>query len=134
MSVFSFIDKVIEFKKDDSLTTYFTLTGKEEFLEDHFKNFPVMPGVLLLEMAKQAAGTLLQLSDGSSKKNYRLTSAEEVRFGQFVKPGSQLKISVRLLKREAESDLFDGRIDLMSPPSGKALSATLVLAPVSHAS
>ena len=134
LSVFSFIDKVAEFEKNDSLTAYYTLTGKEEFLEDHFKDFPVMPGVLLLEMVKQAAGSLLQLSDGSSKKNYRLVGAEEVRFGQFVKPGSQLKILVRLLKREAKSDLFDGRIDLMSPPSGKALSAALVLAPVNHAS
>ena len=133
MSVFNFIDKVEEFEKNDSLTAYYTLTGKEEFLKDHFKNFPVMPGVLLLEMAKQAAGSLLQLSDGSGKKNYRLISAEEVRFGQFIKPGSQLKILVRLLKREAESDLFDGRIDLMNPPFGKALSATLVLAPVNHA-
>ena len=134
MSVFGFIDKVAEFERNDSLAAYYTLTGKEEFLKDHFKNFPVMPGVLLLEMAKQAAGSLLQLSDGSGKKNYRLTGAEEVRFGQFVKPGSQLKILVRLLKRQADSDLFDGRIDLMSPPFGKALSATLVLAPVSHAS
>ena len=134
MSVFGFIDKVAEFEKNDSLTAYYTLTGKEEFLKNHFKNFPVMPGVLLLEMAKQAAGLLLQLSDGSGKKNYRLTGAEEVRFGQFVKPGSQLKIQARLLKREAASDLFDGRIDLINPPFGKALSATLVLAPVDHAS
>jgi 3-hydroxyacyl-[acyl-carrier-protein] dehydratase len=131
LSVFGFIDKVAEFKKDDSLTAYYTLTGKEEFLKDHFKNFPVMPGVLLLEMAKQAAGSLLQLSDDSGKSQYRLTSAEEVRFGQFVKPGSRLKISVRLLKREAQTNLFDGRIDLMDPPFGKTLSATLALAPVS---
>ncbi len=134
MSVFGFIDKVAEFEKDDSLTAYYTLTGKEEFLEDHFKSFPVMPGVLLLEMVKQAAGSLLRLLDRSGKKCYRLAAAEEVRFGQFVKPGSQLKISVRLLKREAQTDLFDGRIDLMSPPFGKALSATLALSPVNLAS
>ena len=131
MSVFGFIDKVAEFKKGESLTAYYILTGKEEFLKDHFKNFPVMPGVLLLEMAKQAAGEFLQLSNGSGRKYYRLASAEEVRFGQFVKPGSQLKVSVRLLKHEAETDLFDGRVDLMNPPFGKALSATLALAPVS---
>ena len=134
MSVFGFIDKVVEFEKNDSLAAYYTLTGKEEFLKDHFKNFPVMPGVLLLEMAKQAAGSLLQLSDDSGKKNYRLTGAEEVRFGQFVKPGSQLKISVRLLKREVRTNLFDGRIDLMSPPFGKTLSATLALASVNGVS
>jgi len=130
LSVFGFIDKVTEFTKGDQLTAYYTLTGKEEFLKDHFKNFPVMPGVLLLEMAKQAAAALLRLSDSSDKRYYRLTGAEEARFGQFVKPESRLKISVRLLKREAGTDLFDGHIDLMDPPFGKALSAHLVLAPV----
>ena len=133
MSVFGFIDQVVEFKKDDSLAACYTLTGKEEFLKDHFKNFPVMPGVLLLEMAKQAAGRLLQLSSGSGGKTYRLAGAEEVRFGQFVKPGSRLKVSVRLLKREAGADRFDGRIDLMNPPFGKALSAALAMTPVNSA-
>ena len=133
MSAFGFIDQVIEFKKDDSLAACYTLTGKEEFLKDHFKNFPVMPGVLLLEMARQAAGRLLQLSNGSGEKNYRLVSAEEVRFGQFVRPGSQLKVSVRLLKREAGTNQFEGRIDLMNAPFGKALSATLAMVPVSPA-
>ena len=134
MSVFGFIDEVAEFKKDDTLTAYYTLTGKEEFLKDHFKNFPVMPGVLLLEMATQAAGKLLQLSSGSGGQTYRLAGAEEVRFGQFVKPGSQLKVSVRLLKRVAGTDQFDGRIDLMSSPFGKALSATLTMTPVNSES
>ena len=129
MSVFCFIDKVAEFKKDESLTAYYTLTGKEEFLKDHFKNFPVMPGVLLLETAKQAAASLLRLSDGEGKQ-YRLKSAEEVRFGQFVKPGSRLKIFVRLLKNGSEASIFDGRIDLADAPFGKALTATMTLAPV----
>ena len=133
MSVFGFIDQVLEFKKDDSLTACYTLTGKEEFLKDHFKDFPVMPGVLLLEMAGQAAVRLLQLSSGSPGKTYRLTGATEVRFGQFVKPGSQLKVLVRLLKREVGTDQFDGRIDLMNPPFGKALSATLAMTPVNPA-
>ena len=129
MSVFGFIDKVTEFKKDESLTASYTLAGKEEFLKDHFKDFPVMPGVLLLETAKQAAASLLCLSDGQGK-HYRLKSAEEVRFGQFVKPGSQLKIFVRLLKNRSGVSVFDGRIDLENAPFGKALTATMTLVPV----
>ena len=129
MSVFGFIDKVTEFKKDENLTASYTLAGKEEFLKDHFKDFPVMPGVLLLETAKQAAALLLRLSDGKGKQ-YRLKSAEEVRFGQFVKPGSKLKIFVRLLKNRPEASVFDGRIDLADAPFGKALTATVTLVPV----
>ena len=133
MSIFRFIDRVWEVKKGESLTGFYTLTGKEEFLKDHFENFPVMPGVLLLEMVKQAASALLGFSDGSDKKNYRLAAAEEVRFGQFVKPGSELKVSVRWVKREALKEHFDGRIDLVDAPFGKALSATVTLIPVQPA-
>ena len=127
MSAFGFIDKVADFKQNESLTAYFTLTGKEEFLKDHFKGFPVMPGVLLLETAKQAADVLLQKSSSKEDKKYRLARVEEVRFGQFVKPGSELKIFVRLLKNENNTHVFDGRIDLTKAPFGKALSATMTL-------
>jgi 3-hydroxymyristoyl/3-hydroxydecanoyl-(acyl carrier protein) dehydratase len=134
LSVFKFIDKIGEYKKGESLTGFYTLTGKEEFLKDHFENFPVMPGVLLLEMVKQAASKLLELSYEADEVNYRLADAEEVKFGQFVKSGSELKVSVRLIKREGQRNLFDGRIDLMNVPFGKALSATLALVPICRVS
>ena len=129
MSTFGFIDKIEEFKKGESLTAYYTLTGKEEFLKDHFKNFPVMPGVLLLETVKQAAAVFLGMSQDSEGRQYRLSCAEEVRFGQFIKPGSMLKIFVRLLKQESYASTFEGRIDLTNAPFGKALSATMTLVP-----
>ena len=129
MSAFGFIDKIAEFKKDESLTACYTLTGKEEFLENHFKGFPVMPGALLLETAKQAAVAFLRRSSGKNQE-YRLKSAEDVRFGQFVKPGSEMKVFVRLLKNESGGSVFDGRIDLSNAPFGKVLSAYMTLIPV----
>ncbi len=212
MSVFSFVDRIVEFKKNESLTAHFTLRGDEEFLEDHFNGFPVMPGVLLLEAVKQAAAAFLEMTGRSTASTdvprskdcglemtgrstastdvprskdcglemtgrstastdvprskdcgpesslnapgtrYRLVKAEEVRFGQFVKPGSLLEVSVRLTKAEKESYFFDGRISLfMGPPPaeggslpvrqagasggkvvsrGKALTASFCLEPV----
>jgi 3-hydroxyacyl-[acyl-carrier-protein] dehydratase len=102
------------------------LTGDEEFLKDHFSGFPVMPGVLLLEALKQASGRLLD-----SRSDYRLVWAENVKFGQFVKPGSRLRIQSKFLKTEDSLHIFDGRIDLMNAagdaPQGKALTASLAL-------
>ena len=128
MKVFSFIDRIVEVKKNESLTAYYTLRGDEEFLEAHFEGFPVMPGVLLLEAVKQAAAVFLEASLDARESRYRMVSAQEVRFGKFVKPGNQLELSVRLVKAEEGFYFFEGRIDHLGADShaaarGKALAA-----------
>ncbi len=134
MGPFSFIDRIAEVKKNESLTAFYTLKGSEEFLKDHFEGFPVMPGVLLLETLIQAASELLILSENRRGDFFRLVSAEEVKFGQFIRPESELKIFVRLLKKEDRFRSFEGRIDwvngLESSLSKKALTAHVTLEPV----
>ena len=133
MSVFCFVDKIAELKKNESITTYFTLTGEEEFLKDHFEGFPVMPGVLLLEALKQAAVSFLKETEKSGVE-YHLLEANDVKFGQFVKPGSTLKVFARRLNTEGQAHLFDGRIDLVASEAGtsqgKALTAGIKLVPI----
>ena len=132
MSDFSFIDNVSEVKKNESLTAFFSLKGTEEFLQDHFEGFPVMPGVLLLESLKQASARLAAASEGGDVC-YRLVRADEVKFGQFVRPGSHLKIFVRQLAKEGQCFHMEGRIDLIDPlgdgSSRKALTANIALEP-----
>ena len=131
---FSFIDRIAEVKKNESLTAFYTLQGSEEFLKDHFEGFPVMPGVLLLEMLIQAASELLILSEGRRGDFFRLVSAEEVKFGQFIRPESELKISVRLLEKQDRFRSFEGRIDWVKGLENrffrKALTAHVTLGPV----
>ena len=134
MGPFSFIDRIAEVKKNESLTAFYTLKGSEEFLKDHFEGFPVMPGVLLLETLIQAASELLVVSEGRRGDFFRLVSAEEVKFGQFIRPESELKIFVRLLKKEDPFRSFEGRIDWVSGLEDsffrKALTAQVTLGPV----
>ncbi len=122
---FCFIDRISEFKKGESLTAFFTLKGTEEFLQDHFPNFPVMPGVLILETLRQAASFLLSASNDFATPNYRLGKVEEIKFGQFVKPKTELKIFVRHVKKESDTDAFEGRVDLNT--GGRALWAGFTL-------
>jgi 3-hydroxyacyl-[acyl-carrier-protein] dehydratase len=135
MSIFRFVDRVSEVFKNDSLTAYYTLTGGEEFLLDHFDGFPVMPGVLMLEALTQASSSLLAYSGDFKEPSYRLESVSDVKFGQFVKPGNRLKLTVRLLGEQDGASRVEGRIDRLTPDgassAGKALSASLVLRPVS---
>jgi 3-hydroxyacyl-[acyl-carrier-protein] dehydratase len=133
LSTFSFIDKILEVEKDQNITAFFTLKGDEEFLKDHFEGFPVMPGVLLLESLKQAASLVVGGWEKSESSDFRIAEVQVVKFGQFVKPGSLLRIMARLTKKEAGRVYFDGRMDLMGEhnvPLGRALSASFALMPV----
>ena len=125
MSVFSFLDNVVEVKKNESLTAFFTLKGGEEFLKDHFADFPVMPGVLQLESLKQAASRLL------GGPECRFEKIHSVKYGQFVKPGQRLKVWVRLVNREGRRARFEGRIDLVGGTAPRAVLADFTVAAVS---
>jgi 3-hydroxyacyl-[acyl-carrier-protein] dehydratase len=129
LSVFSFIDRVEDVHSDGSLTAYFTLTGNEEFLLDHFSGFPVMPGVLMLEALKQASRRYLEMAEGPGT-GWRLSHASGVKFGQFVRPGGTLRVTTRLSKSDAAQRHFEGRIDLLGPSgetAGRALAAAITL-------
>lgn len=130
MSAFGFIDRITEFRPGRTLRASFTLTGREEFLIDHFKGFPVMPGVLMLESLRQAAAAALS-RDTAKPQPFRLSEARDVRFGQFVKPGSRIDVSVDALKGDGKARWFEGRIDVDAGDGRlrKALSATIALVP-----
>lgn len=124
---------MLERHEREDLTAFYRLTGEEEFLLDHFEGFPVMPGVLLLESLRQAASVLLSNPEDPRKTAWRLESAEDVKFGQFVRPGSGLRISVRASGQDGPARLVEGRIDLTDDGGvarGKALTASLRLVPL----
>jgi 3-hydroxyacyl-[acyl-carrier-protein] dehydratase len=128
LSVFSFVDEVSEVEKGQSITAFFTLRGDEEFLLDHFEGFPVMPGVLLLQSLKQASDELLDRSTGKAAR--RLTGVRQMKFGQFVKPGCRIRLSVRLVRREGAVSQFEGSAHLME---GAAQGARVLQAAFSSA-
>ena len=70
----------------------------EEYLQDHFPSFPVLPGVMMLEALTQAAGWLLYVNSGFSKSMAILKEARNLRYGNFVAPGNTLDLDVELIK------------------------------------
>ena len=56
---FLLIDKIIDFKIDESVVGVKNVTVNEPFFEGHFPGQPVMPGVLIIEAMAQTGGILL---------------------------------------------------------------------------
>jgi 3-hydroxyacyl-[acyl-carrier-protein] dehydratase len=78
------------------------VTVNEPFFVGHFPDFPVMPGVFIIEAMAQVAGVLVLNSiPDRHTKLVLLASVEEAKFRKQVRPGDQLRIEMKVAKRKA---------------------------------
>jgi beta-hydroxyacyl-ACP dehydratase FabZ len=95
------VDRIEELETD-RIVGIKNVTVNEPFFIGHFPEFPVMPGVMILECMAQVAGVLVlsQIPDRKSKL-VLLASVSEAKFRKPVKPGDQLVIEMKVSKRKA---------------------------------
>jgi 3-hydroxyacyl-[acyl-carrier-protein] dehydratase len=94
---FNLIDK-IESLDETRIVARKSVSLAEEYLQDHFPTFPVLPGVMMLEALTQAATWLMHKRTGFAKTMCVLKEARNVRYGQFVEPGQILVVDVEFFK------------------------------------
>jgi len=102
---FDLIDSVIE-KTLDRVVTIKNVSSAEEYLQDHFPTFPVLPGVMMLEAMVQAGRRMLE-DQSAGDVPLVLGKVRALKYGKFVKPGHTLRVEVERLK-----DPGDGTFDL----------------------
>jgi 3-hydroxyacyl-[acyl-carrier-protein] dehydratase len=110
---FWLLDRITSLEADTEVTAVKNVSLAEEYLADHFPEFPVLPGVFMLEAAKQAATWLVRISENYAHSMIVLAEARMVKFAGFVTPGNSLKISCEQLKREDSlvHFKFEGQVD-----------------------
>src|SRR6185503_6369098 len=85
------------------------VTANEPFFAGHFPDFPVMPGVLIIEAMAQVAGVLvLSTIPDRATKLVLLASVDEAKFRKPVRPGDQLRIEMTLLKSKSSIARMSG--------------------------
>ncbi|BDC52812.1 3-hydroxyacyl-[acyl-carrier-protein] dehydratase FabZ [Bryobacterales bacterium F-183] len=98
---FLLVDKIVEMS-EEHIVGIKNVTVNEPFFIGHFPDFPVMPGVLIVESMAQVAGTLVLKSiPDRHNKLVLLASVDEAKFRKPVRPGDQLRIEMRMEKRKA---------------------------------
>jgi len=80
----------------------------EEYLADHFPEYPVLPGVLMIEALVQTAAMLVRVTEGFAHSMVVLAEARNVKYKSFVKPGNVLRMSLQAKKIEAQISSFTG--------------------------
>jgi 3-hydroxyacyl-[acyl-carrier-protein] dehydratase len=95
---FLLIDRVIEMERKKRIVAIKNVTVNEPHFAGHFPDYPIMPGVLMVEAIAQAGGALLltELPDRGDKLMV-FTGIESAKFRRPVVPGDQLRIEVNVL-------------------------------------
>lgn len=95
------VDRIVELEAD-RIVGIKNVTANEPFFMGHFPDFPVMPGVLIIEAMAQVAGVLVLkgIPDRKSKV-VLLASIDNAKFRRPVVPGDQLRIEMRIVKKKA---------------------------------
>jgi beta-hydroxyacyl-ACP dehydratase FabZ len=95
------VDRIEELEPD-RIVGIKNVSVNEPFFIGHFPDFPVMPGVLIMEAMAQVAGVLVLSSiPDRHTKLVLLASVEEAKFRRPVRPGDQLVIEMKVAKRKA---------------------------------
>ncbi len=96
---FLLVDRIVELEPD-RIVGIKNVTANEPFFQGHFPEFPVMPGVLVIEAMAQVGGVLVLQGLGSQKAVF-LASIDSAKFRKPVVPGDQLRIEMKVIKRKS---------------------------------
>ncbi|MBO6513954.1 MAG: polyketide synthase dehydratase domain-containing protein [Phycisphaerales bacterium] len=111
---FTLIDRILE-RTDSTLIAIKHVSSAEEYLQDHFPGFPVLPGVMMLEAMTQAARSLVD-HDNTAEQPWVLGQAKALKYGAFVRPGATIRITMNLHKRNDDGSIdFKGDVRLIEP-------------------
>ena len=82
------IDRVENIISDTEATGIKAVSGNEPYFVGHFPDFPVMPGVLIVEAIAQTASVMVAatMPDFTNDKLVFFTTIEKARFRQPVRP------------------------------------------------
>ena len=112
---FLFIDEVVSIKDDSQIHCKKLIIEEEYFLQGHFPNNPIFPGVIIIEALGQASGILgFSLMNKTPEEGsiYVLAGVDKVRFRKRVRPGDTIDIYSKVLGEKRGIWKFDCRAEL----------------------
>ena len=124
------IDELYDIVKLDSATAVVNVTKDSFFVQGHFPDQPVMPGVLIVESFGQAAAALT--AHGLDKSTYEnklvfLMGVEKARFRNPVLPDCKLILKIKAIRSHGRVWKYKGEAFVDKKKMAEAVwSATIV--------
>ena len=95
---FLLVDKITEMEEGKRGKGYKNVTINEPFFQGHFPEYPVMPGVLVLEALAQVGAVAVLSMEQFKGKNPLFAGADKVKWRRQVMPGDKLELECEIIK------------------------------------
>ena len=109
---FLLVDRIDELEPGVRAVGIKNVTQNEPFFQGHFPDYPVMPGVLVVEAMAQV-GAVGVMAGGEHKEKLALVAGiDGVRFRRQVLPGDVLRMEVRIERLKGRVGRGRGRAEV----------------------
>ncbi len=106
------LDEIVE-RDESSIVCKKTFSDQEFFVQGHFPDQPIVPGVIQCECCLQAGAVLLErFMSGSPDLLPVATRLDAVKFKRIVRPGDTIEIKVTLNEQVSNAYFLTGKVML----------------------
>lgn len=120
---FLLVDRIVELEPGRRVVATRRVPENEELFQDHFPGFPVMPGVLLVEMMGQAAAKCLDAEQGNGRGKAMLAKILGASFRDWVRPGDDTTTHAEIVVNEARYATAECKLDV----GGRSVAQTKLM-------
>ncbi len=112
---FHLVDRILELEPGKRTLASRRIPVDEELFQDHFPGFPVMPGVLLVEMMGQAAAKCLD-AQRLPRGKALLAKIVAASFRGWVRPGDDTMLTAEIASNEDRVAIAECRMEVGGRP------------------
>jgi len=95
---FLLVDRILEVEDGKSAVGIKNVSANEEFFNGHFPDYPVMPGVLIVEALAQVGAVAMLKKEENRGRLAFFAGIDGCRFKKQVNPGDQLRLEVEIVR------------------------------------
>ena len=117
---FLFVDRLWSADNTGAIGEYTFTLEKNDFFKGHFPDFPVVPGVILIEAMSQVAGaSVVARRIIGDQVSFAIAAIDDVRLRQPFRPGDRLVTIVEIVRERAPLGIYKFKGYLNGEPNAK---------------